>query len=147
MKTEAFQQLLLKSAVSVMACDGSIDTSEVEEIRKIADNEIYFMGFEYEQLLTDNLNHLKQNGNDSIKAYFSELENASLSKSQGYLLFEVLIRVVESDQVIDETEKRFLNLVKVKLDLSEEELLERFPTKMNYLLNFNTSNLSMEFLP
>lgn len=34
MKTEAFQNLLLKSAISVMACDGSIDNSEIAEIKK-----------------------------------------------------------------------------------------------------------------
>ena len=33
MKTEAFQNLLLKSAVSVIACDGSIEESEISEIR------------------------------------------------------------------------------------------------------------------
>ena len=37
MKTETFQNLLLKSAISVMACDGSIDDSEIAEIKNMAE--------------------------------------------------------------------------------------------------------------
>ena len=55
MKTEAFQNLLLKSAVSVIACDGSIDEAEISEIRNMAENEIYFIGYDFEEPLEANL--------------------------------------------------------------------------------------------
>ena len=60
MKTEAFQDLLLKSAVSVVACDGNIDETEISEIRNMAENEIYFMGYDFEEPLANNLKNLKE---------------------------------------------------------------------------------------
>ena len=49
MKTKEFQNFLLKSAITVMACDGLIDESEITEIKNMADNEIYFMGFDIKE--------------------------------------------------------------------------------------------------
>ena len=66
MKTEAFQNLLLKSAISVMACDGSIDDSEIAEIKNMADNEIYFMGFDIEKPFEETLQYIKENAKQAI---------------------------------------------------------------------------------
>ena len=96
MKTYDFQKFLFKSAITVMACDGSIDEKEISEIKNIADNEIYFMGYEYESSLIDNLAFIKSGGKNAINQYLTELSNADLNDKQELLLIEVLLRTIES---------------------------------------------------
>ena len=145
MKTEAFQNFLLKSAISVMACDGSIDESEITEIKNMADNEIYFMGFEIEESFEAILSYIKQNGKKAINEYLNELSQLNLNEKQELLLIEVLIRTIESDNVIEESEIKFLQMVKSKLDVSEENIIIQFPKQMKYLIDFENYGLHEEF--
>ena len=137
MKTEAFQNLLLKSAISVMACDGSIDDSEIEEIKNMADNEIYFMGFDIEKPFEETLQDIKENGKQAINEYLNELSQHDLNSKQELLLIEVLIRTIESDNKIEDSEVKFLQMVKSKLNVSEETIITQFPQQMKYLIDFN----------
>jgi uncharacterized tellurite resistance protein B-like protein len=145
MKTEAFQNLLLKSAISVMACDGSIDDSEIAEIRNMAENEIYFMGFDFEESFDKNLNYIKQNGKKAINEYLDELSDHDLNSKQELLLIEVLIRTIESDNKIEDSEIKFLQMVKSKLSVSEETIITQFPQQMKYLIDFHNFGLHKEF--
>lgn len=145
MRTEEFQTLLLKSAISVMACDGSIDESEIEEIKNMADNEIYFMGFDIEESFEKSLNYIKQNGKAAINEYLNELCQLKLTEKQELLLIEVLIRTIESDNKIEASEVKFLQLVKSKLGISEETIITQFPKQMNYLIDFENYGLNEEF--
>ena len=145
MKTEAFQNLLLRSAVLAIACDGSIDDSEIAEVRKMADDEIYFMGFEYEESLAENLKYIREKGKIAINEYLIELSNADLNANQELLLIEVLIRAIEADGRIDPNEIQFVQLVKSKLKTSEETIIAKFPKQMNYLIDFNNYGSYQEF--
>lgn len=145
MKTEAFQNLLLKSAISVMACDGSIDESEITEIKNMADNEIYFMGFDIEEPFEKSLNYIKQNGKKAINEYLNELSQLKLNEKQELLLIEVLIRTIESDNKIEDSEVKFLQMVKSKLGISEETIITQFPKQMKYLIDFQNYGLHEEF--
>ena len=145
MKTEAFQNLLLKSAVSVIACDGSIDEAEISEIRNMAENEIYFMGYNYEEPLETNLQTIEEKGISAINDYIKEIANANLNNNQELLLIEVLIRAIESDEKVDPNEIKLLQMVKSKLKISEETIIAKFPKQMNYLIDFHNYGLNEEF--
>jgi uncharacterized tellurite resistance protein B-like protein len=145
MKTEAFQNLLLKSAVLVIACDGSIEESEISEIRNIAENEIYFMGYDFEKPLEETLKTIKENGSSVINDYFKEVSSANLNDNQELLLIEVLIRAIESDEKVEPSEIKFLQMVKSKLKTSEEVIITKFPKQMNYLIDFHNYGLHQEF--
>lgn len=145
MKTEAFQNLLLKSAISVMACDGSIDDSEIAEIKNMADNEIYFMGFDIEKPFEETLRYIKENGKNAINEYLSELSQHELNSKQELLLIEVLIRTIESDNKIEGSEIKFLQMVKSKLSVTEETIITQFPQQMKYLIDFHNYGLHEEF--
>jgi len=145
MKTIDFQNFLLKSAIAVMACDGSIDNEEITEIKEMVSNEIYFMGFDYEKPFETNLNYIKSNGKKAINEYLSELSSLSLNDKQELRLIEVLIRTIESDNKVENNEIKFLQLVKSKLSVSEETIISQFPKQMNYLIDFNNYGLSEEF--
>lgn len=145
MKTEAFQNLLLKSAVSVIACDGSIEESEISEIRNMAENEIYFMGYDFEEALEETLNTIKEKGSIAINDYMKEVAVANLNDNQELLLIEVLIRAIESDEKVEPNEIKFLQMVKSKLKTSEETIITKFPKQMNYLIDFHNYGLHQEF--
>lgn len=145
MKTIDFQNFLLKSAIAVMACDGSIDNKEITEIKNMVANEIYFMGFDYEKPFETNLNYLKSNGKKAINEYLSELSSLSLNDKQELRLIEVLIRTIDADNKIENNEIKFLQLVKSRLKVSEETIITQFPKQMNYLIDFNNYGLSKEF--
>ena len=145
MKTEAFQHLLLKSAVSVISCDGSIDEAEISEIRSMAQNEIYFMGYDFEEPLEANLQRLKEYGKSAINDYLKELASANLNVNQELLLIEVLIRAIESDEKVEPNEIKFLQMVKSKLKISEETIITKFPNQINYLIDFHNYGLHEEF--
>jgi len=145
MKTEAFQNLLLKSAITVMACDGSIDESEIAEIKNMVNNEIYFMGFDIEEPFETNLSYIRQNGKKAINEYLNELSQVNLNEKQELLLIEVLIRTIESDNKIEDSEVKFLQMVKSKLGISEETIITQFPKQMNYLIDFQNYGLHEEF--
>jgi len=145
MKTIDFQNFLLKSAIAVMACDGSIDTEEIAEIKSMVANEIYFMGFDYEKPFETNLNYIKSNGKKAINEYLNELSSLSLNDKQELRLIEVLIRTIESDNKVEDNEIKFLQLVKSKLKVSEETIISQFPKQMSYLIDFNNYGLSEEF--
>jgi len=137
MKTYEFQEFLFKSAITVMACDGSIEEKEINEIKKIAEGEIYFMGYEYEQPLKDNLNYIKVNGKNAINQYLLELSNTDLSDKQELLLIKVLIRTIEADERTHQNEIKFLQMVKSKLKIDEETLISRFPNQISYLIDLH----------
>lgn len=145
MKTEAFQNLLLKSAVSVIACDGSIEESEISEIRNMAENEIYFMGFDFEEPLEETLKTVKEKGSIAINDYLKEVAAANLNDNQELLLIEVLIRAIESDEKVEPNEIKFLQMVKTKLKTSEETIITKFPKQINYLIDFHNYGLHEEF--
>lgn len=145
MKTYEFQDFLFKSAITVMACDGSIAEKEINEIKKMADDEIYFMGYEYEQSLKENLNHIKANGKDAINQYLLELSNIKFNDKQELLLIEVLIRTIEADERTHQNEIKFLQMVKSKLKTSEEILISRFPKQISYLIDLHNHGSLKEF--
>lgn len=145
MKTEDFQHLLLRSAVTVMACDGSIDDYEINEIKRMAESEIYFMGYDFVQPLKDSISYIKANGTKAINEYLNDLTVANLNARQEILLIEVLIRTIEADSKIQDSEIKFLQLVKSKLNTTEETIITKFPKQMNYLIDFKNYGLLGEF--
>ena len=145
MKMSQFQPLLLKAAVNLIACDGTIADVEIQELKSIAESEMYFSEFEYQDLLTSFVSDIKQRGKDSINDFLSELGSSEPKERQKFIMLEVLIRIMESDNVVDTNEMKFLHLVKSKLNLSDEELIMQFPDKLELLLENNTESFQTEF--
>ena len=145
MNTNDFQAFLLKSAVTAMACDGRIDDSEIKEIKNMAKNEVYFMDFDFDQLLQDYLDYITTNGTKAVNEYLNELALANLNPGQELILIEVLINTIEADRKIEDNEIKFLQLVKSKLNTTEQTIITKFPKQMNYLIDFNNYGMLKEF--
>ena len=86
MKNQDFKEFLFKSAVMAMACDGDIADTEIAEIKNIVANEIYFMGYDFEDPLKNNIDNIKANGKGAINQFLQEIETNNLNEHQEILL-------------------------------------------------------------
>jgi uncharacterized tellurite resistance protein B-like protein len=145
MKNQEFKDFLFRSAVIAMACDGDIAEKEIEEIKIIVNNEIYFMGYDFQEALNDNIEKIRGNGKSEINSYLQEIESNNLNEHQEILLIEVLLRIIESDNEVQENELKFLQMVKSKLKADEQTLIVKFPKHIDYLLDYNNYGLNKEF--
>ena len=145
MKMSVIQPLLLKAAVNLIACDGSIDDIELQELRNIADNEIFFSEFSYEDLLQEFVQDVRTRGKASLNSFLSELESSDIKERQKFILLEVLIRIMEADNKIETNELKFIQLVKNKLNLDEEAIIMQFPDKLEFLLENENDKIHSEF--
>jgi uncharacterized tellurite resistance protein B-like protein len=145
MRTDKFQPFLLKSAITMMACDGDIDKDEVAEIKNMAENEIYFLGFDIEEPLTMGIDYIKSNGKSAVNEYLDELTKAHLNNQQELLLIEVILRTIMADSKVEDNEVKFLQLVITKLSIDQETLIMNFPKHINLLIDFNNYGLHEEF--
>jgi uncharacterized tellurite resistance protein B-like protein len=145
MKNQLFKEFLFQSAVMAMACDGDIATSEIEELKKIVANEIYFMGYDFEEPLKEYIQNIKANGKIVINNYLQSIELLDLSDNQEVLLIEVLLRIIEADSDIQVSEIKFLQMAKAKLKLDEQTLIIKFPNHIELLLDIQNYGLEKEF--
>ena len=145
MKNTDFKSFLFKSAVMAMACDGDIAETEISEIRNIVANEIYFMGYDFEEPLKSNTENIKANGKNAINKYLQEIVANDLNDHQEILLIEVLLRMILADGKVDESELKFLHMAKSKLKTDEQTLIVKFPHQIDYLMDFNSYGSHEEF--
>jgi uncharacterized tellurite resistance protein B-like protein len=145
MKTNDFQKLLFQSAVSAMAVDGEIHDKEIEEIKSLVKSTAYFLDFNFEKELEDNINNIKKNGKEAINQYLLLLSGTQLNEKQEIILIEVLLRMIEADKKYEDNEVKFLQMVKSKLKTSEEVLVMKFPKQVDHLMDFNNYGTNSSF--
>ncbi len=145
MKNSEFKDFLFKSAVISMACDGNIAEEEINEIKNLVANEIYFMGYEFEEPLRKNIEAIKINGKNAVNQFLQEITTNDLNEHQELLLVEVILKIVQADAKMEENELRFLHLAKSKLKTDEQTLIIKFPHQIDYLMDFNNYGLHEEF--
>jgi uncharacterized tellurite resistance protein B-like protein len=142
METKDFKKLLFKTAFCVMACDGSIDDLEIEEMRKIDSSTTYFSDIDLSDELDELINELHNKNIKIVKNLFDSLRENTLTISQELLILEVTMRIINADDVIDDNEVRFLNLIRSKLDLGNQIIHQRFG-KISYLKNLDYEDIGL----
>jgi hypothetical protein len=60
-------------------------------------------------------------------------------------LIEVLLQIINADEQTEESELKFLHLVKSKLKVDQETLIVEFPNNIDQLLDFKNYGLHNEF--
>lgn len=135
MEKVEFKKLLFKVAFCTMACDGHIDEREIEEMKIMDKHTSFFDGIDLSNELSELIKDLSNNGAKVIMELFSTLKDNNLNPIQELLVLEVAIRIIYSDQIHDENEIRFIQLLRSKLDLHDELINDRFG--VNTLLNTN----------
>ena len=142
METKNFKKLLFKTAFCVMACDGSIDDLEIQEMRKIDSSTTYFSDIDLSDELDELINELHNKNIKIVKNLFDSLRENTLTISQELLILEVTMRIINSDDIIDDNEVRFLKLIRSKLDVGDQIIHNRFG-KIPYLKNLNYEDIEL----
>ena len=109
-----------------MACDGHIDEKEVEEIKKMNKNTTYFGDVDLSVELELLLKNLDKHGKKVVNDLFQEIRDTTLNPVQELLLLEVALRIIHADEKIDENEMKFLKLLRGKLEVFDEIIIDRF---------------------
>ena len=121
-----FKRLLFKTAFCCMACDGHIDQKEVDEIKKMDTNTTYFGDVDLSIELDILLNDLVKSGKKVVNDLFQELKEFKLNPVQELLILEVALRIIHADEKTDENEVKFLKLLRGRLDVYDEIIVDRF---------------------
>ena len=143
METIEFKKLLFRSAVCVMACDGEIHDDEIKEIELIVKKTQYFKDLDCDFELKTILDDIKNNGKQVIENYLNTLTAKGLNSVQELLLLEVIMRIISADKKVDADEIKFLHLVKSRLKVHDELIVERFGS-VEYLFDTRYKNISEE---
>lgn len=134
-----FKKILFKTAFCCMACDGHIDEQEVEEIKKMNKNTTYFGDVDLSEELDLLLKDLAKHGKKVVNDLFQELRDTKLNPVQELLLLEVAFRIIHANVKIDENEIKFLRLLRGKLEVFDEIIIDRFG-KSNLLFDKSYKN-------
>jgi len=126
MESIEFKKQLLRTAFGVMACDGQIHPSEIEELRQISLGTKYLEGVD----IDSELNAITAEFNSKKRVFFREnfknLTDAKLPEGEKLIVMDVVLRMISADNRVDENEAKFLRALKKRLELSDELIRQRF---------------------
>ena len=139
MEKEKFKKLLLNIAVCAMSCDGHIDDLEIKELQQIEERSPYFSKVD----LSDNLKNSIGIAIDSYDTFqesvLSNLNNADLNIVQELSVLEISMALVAADNKLEDSEIKFINLLRKYLKIDDILIEERFG-KIDYLELGNSKN-------
>ena len=133
METLHFNKLLLKTAFSCMACDGDIDKREVKLIKKLHKENKTFGEIDINPELDTLLLAINQDGRQFLKDYFNELTTTELTEANELKLIEVAIDTIKADDKVEYSEIKFFKVIRSKLKIDNEPILEKHPDFEDYL--------------
>lgn len=117
-----------------MACDGEIAKEEVEMIESLSSKYDMFSNVGIESYLNKWIALINENGVSFLKGYLNELSEADLSLSEQIRVIGFAIMTIEADKCIEYSEIKFFKKIRNRLSVSDEEILEQYPNKEDYLL-------------
>ncbi len=126
MEQKEFQKLLLETVICSIACDGDIDDREIVELHKMVNHAQYFKGLEVSGFLDGMIQSVKSDGRLFLGDFFNQLKKAELSPMQELLVLEVILRIIQADERIDNNEVAFLKLVRSNFNVHDEIIQQRF---------------------
>lgn len=133
METLHFNKLLLKTAFSCMACDGDIDKREVKLIKQLQKEHKTFGEIDINAELDTLLLAINKDGQQFLKGYFNELTNTELTEANELKLIEVAIDTIKADEKVEYSEIKFFKVIRSKLKIDNEPILEKHPDFEDYL--------------
>lgn len=133
METLHFNKLLLKTAFSCMACDGDIDKREVKLIKQLQKERKTFGEIDINAELDILLLAINKDGHQFLNGYFNELTTTELAEADELKLIEVAIHTIKADEKVQYSEIKFFKVIRSKLKIDNEQILEKHPDFKDYL--------------
>lgn len=133
METVNFDKLLLKTAFSCMACDGDIAKREVKLIKQLHEDKKTFGEIDINSELDTLLLSINKDGHLFLKNFFKELSSSELTESNELKIIEVAIATIKADDIIEYSEIKFFKVIRSKLKIVNESILDKHPDFEEYL--------------
>lgn len=133
MEKLSFNKLLLKAAFSCMACDGDIDDREVLLIKSMHNDHKIFGDIDIEKELDELQSSINKDGKKFLKNFFNDLANNELTQEEELKLIEASIDTIKADDKIEYSEIKFFKVIRSKLKIKNELILEVHPDFEEYL--------------
>lgn len=127
MERTEFEQLLLNTAFCCLASDGNIDSREIDLIQSIFENYEQFKDVQLQDKLNSLIAQYNERGKDFISSYFDILKGNTLNLEQEISIIDIAIRTIQADQLIEYAEIKFFKMIRLNLNISNEEILKMFP--------------------
>ena len=126
MEKVAYQKVLFKTVMCVMACDGEIHESEIKEVELACHQTEYFKDLVFKDELDIAIKEFSQDEKKFVWDCISSFSEHSLSPVQELQVLELILRIIYADGRIDRNEIEFLKIVKSHLNVSNEIFFKRF---------------------
>ena len=133
METQVFEKLLIKSAFSCMVCDGEIDNNEIDLIKTLFRSSSFQATTNIDDLLNQFIGEINSQGNDFLRLFLKELRITVLTEEEELKLIDFCLKTIYSDFEVKYNEIKFFKIIRSKLKVSNETILEKFPTKDIFL--------------
>lgn len=127
MTQPAFNELLLQTAFSCMASDGDIDQSEVQLIKSLENDEQLFRFENIESELNRLVQEINKNGHGFLREYLQHLSQSDLTEEQEIQIVQIAVKTIKADDDEKYSEIKFFKIIRSKLSVSDERLIEAFP--------------------
>lgn len=128
------QELYLKTIFCCMACDGDIADKEVAMVKDLSSKTSLLDGLDIETFLNTYISDINSKGVSFLKKYLSELSEIELTEEEELLIVDLAIKTIEADDIIEYSEVKFFKKIRLRLSLSDEEILNQHPDKEDFLL-------------
>jgi uncharacterized tellurite resistance protein B-like protein len=126
MESVAYQKVLFKTVMCVMACDGEIHESEIKEVEMAFNQTDYFKDLVFQDELEAVISEFNANEKKFVWNCISAFSDHSLSPVQELQVLELVLRIIYADDRVDKNELEFLKIVKSHLNVSNEIFYKRF---------------------
>ena len=126
MELSKFKEVLLKVAVCAIACDGDIDDREIEMLHKIEKESPYFSALNLSDILQKSLDSCKKDLNTFKNNLLDILKGNTLNIVQELTILEISLRIIAADEIEEDSERAFINDLRVHLDLDDFLIEQRF---------------------
>ena len=140
------KELYLKTVFCCMACDGDIAKEEIELLLNYANKEVKFEGLDIKSIIDSYVEGIRNEGEIFLHQYLKELSDASLSKEEEMEVVKLAIETIEADKKIEYSEVSFFKQIRSFLRLTDQEILDKFPGREDFLLpDIKTENAFEKF--
>ena len=117
-----------------MACDGDIAKEEIEMVKILCEKDDFFKNIESETYINTWIGEINERGSAFLQTFLSEINSVQLDKEEQLKLIELAFKTIEADNRIEYSEVKFFKKIRSRLSVSDEDVLEKFPEKEDYLL-------------
>lgn len=133
MENFEFNKLLLRTAFSCMACDGHIDKREVSLIKNVSKDSPIMQGLDIDLEIDKLVQDINEKGHLFLADYLNDLTHLSLTEQEELSLIDMAIKTIHADEKVEYSEIKFFKIVRSKLKIKNNKILEVMPNIEEFL--------------